>query len=381
MQIQHPIPVSLYIHMPWCVKKCPYCDFNSHSLRGELPEDSYAAALLEDFKQKLPWLQGRSIHSIFIGGGTPSLFTAEAYRSIFETIQCYVDISNIEITMEANPGTVEQTKFIGYREVGINRISLGIQSFNDQHLKTLGRIHNAEEAIKAVETAKKAGFDNFNLDLMFGLPNQSIESALLDLQTAIHLQPTHLSWYQLTLEPNTYFYKRPPILPEDDHIWEMQQQGQAYLKTNGFVQYEISAYSKNHFQCQHNLNYWEFGDYIGLGAGAHGKITDMTTQIVRRHWNVKQPKEYLATTRKSFIDNQIEIPKNELPLEFAMNAFRLHKPIPTKLLTERANLSLADIKNPIAKAIEKNLLKIENENFIVTELGKRFLNNLLELFI
>ena len=292
-------PLSLYIHVPWCVRKCPYCDFNSHESKGELPEQQYIETLLEDLKADSSYIQGRKIHSIFIGGGTPSLFSAEAYQRLFEEIQTLVPFAdNIEITLEANPGTVEQGRFAEYRRIGINRLSIGIQSFDAEKLEALGRIHSNDEAIHAAEQAREAGFDNFNLDLMFGLPEQSTREALNDLKTAITLKPAHISWYQLTLEPNTVFHRYPPALPEDDLIFTMQETGQALLASHGYQHYETSAYTKEGHACQHNLNYWRFGDYLGIGAGAHGKITLPEQNQIIRTRKSRQPDHYLNETDK-----------------------------------------------------------------------------------
>ena len=285
-----PIPLSLYIHIPWCVKKCPYCDFNSHEARNEIPEEKYLKALTQDLESELPNIWGRSIESVFIGGGTPSLFSAKGIDQLLANLRERLPIrSNTEITLEANPGTFEQERFSAYREAGINRLSIGVQSFNENHLKRLGRIHGATEAIKAAEIARKAGFVNFNLDLMFGLPEQSVDQALEDLKIAIEAGPTHISWYQLTIEENTLFHHAPPILPDDELMWEMQQKGQALLESSGYMQYEVSAYSQINKQCQHNINYWEFGDYLGIGAGAHGKLS-MPDGEISRHTKYRHPR-------------------------------------------------------------------------------------------
>lgn len=378
MQKNDQIPLSLYIHTPWCIRKCPYCDFNSHAQKGELAEEGYIKTLIQEVQQKLSLVQDRPIISIFIGGGTPSLLKAESYAALFNQLHKYLSIDKqTEITLEANPGTVEQSRFIGYRQAGINRISLGIQSFQNEKLQTLGRVHNAEEAIKAVETAKKVDFDNFNLDLMFGLPQQNIDDALYDLQTAINLQPTHISWYQLTLEPNTYFHRFPPTLPNDDTIWEMQQQGSPLLANNNFHQYEISAYSQANKQCVHNRNYWEFGDYLGIGAGAHSKITNLKTKEITRHWNMKNPKDYLDVN-KNFIANKKLLNQSELPLEFMLNALRLQKNIPIETFEQRTFLVFEDIKKKLRKAQNEGLIDFNTKQIYLTPLGKRFLNNVLE---
>ncbi len=374
------IPLSLYIHIPWCVRKCPYCDFNSHALKGNLPEPEYVAALLADLAMDYPLVAGRKLHSIFIGGGTPSLFSPESFVTLFAGIKNYFELDNIEITLEANPGTVEQARFEGFRAAGINRLSLGIQSLQDDKLKTLGRIHSASEAIKAVEIAKLAGFDNFNLDIMFGLPDQSIDDAMYDLKTALALQPTHFSWYQLTLEPNTLFHAKPPVLPMDDAIWEMQEQGQAYLQTQGFQQYEISAYAKPGKQCQHNMNYWLFGDYLGIGAGAHGKMIQGSG--IQRTWKIKNPRDYLNGHTKHNFMGGIEIIQNkDLPFEFMLNALRLNQNIPLDLFTDRTGLSAEVLKQNLDLAVQKGFLSIHNNYLTKTELGTRFLNDLIVLFL
>ncbi len=304
------IPLSLYIHIPWCVRKCPYCDFNSHALLEDLPERDYIVRLLWDLQNhKRHWLN-RPIHSIFIGGGTPSLFSFHGYRQLFSALRNELNISdNIEITLEANPGASEQQRFQGFREAGINRLSLGVQSWQPQKLLKLGRIHDDKQAAAAVDMAKAAGFTNFNIDIMYGLPEQTIEEALCDLQTTLAHQPTHISWYQLTLEPHTYFHRFPPQLPGDETQWQMQEQGRQILQSAGFVQYEVSAYCRDqHYSC-HNLNYWQFGDYIGIGAGAHSKITHEDGSV-ERYWKIKNPRDYL--TKNDLLDGHAQIPRHEL---------------------------------------------------------------------
>lgn len=380
------IPLSLYIHIPWCLQKCPYCDFNSHALKGELPEMAYINRLLEDLAQDLAIfsIQDRAIQSIFIGGGTPSLFSADAIEKLLKAIQKQCRFApNIEITLEVNPGTVEQGLFADFKQVGINRLSIGIQSFQSEKLKSLGRIHNATEAIHAVETAHQAGFENFNLDLMHGLPNQSRGDALFDLQTALSLRPTHLSWYQLTLEPNTAFFHRPPTLPADDQLIEIQEAGQSYLAKQGFYPYEISAYT-THSQPDrrsiHNLNYWLFGDYLAIGAGAHGKITDFQTQRVTRYWKTRHPKDYLDPSTP-FLAGQKIISALEIPLEFMMNTLRLYQPIAIKLFEERTGMDIGCISSQLNKAKDCGLLDWDESYIKTTELGKRYLNDLLQIFL
>ena len=373
-------PISLYIHTPWCLHKCPYCDFNSHSTQGTLPESQYIDALIEDFKQQLPDLQDRSIQTIFIGGGTPSLFSGNSYKKLLHQLHELAPIHpEAEITLEANPGTVEQSRFEGYHQAGINRISIGIQSFNDPQLKSLQRIHTAEEAIQSVAIAQSAGFNNINLDLMFGLPQQSLEDGIHDLTTAIQLQPTHLSWYQLTIEPNTLFHHQPPTLPTEDNIWRLQEQGQDLLNKSGFEQYEISAYSRPNMPCQHNRNYWQFGDYIGIGAGAHGKITDEGNQTIHRRENYKNPRDYL-NPNKPYLANRRRVDPSELALEFMMNALRLHEPIPLSLFEARTFLDRATIQTPLKKARLEKLIIIDQNTIQLTQKGHNYLNNLLALF-
>lgn len=374
-------PLSLYIHFPWCIRKCPYCDFNSHNLKQELPEQAYIAVLLADLQADLPLIKGREIISIFMGGGTPSLFSPEALSYLLQELSQLVKLSEtIEITLEANPGTVEQSRFLGYRQAGINRLSLGIQSFQDKKLKALGRIHDSQAAIKAVNSARQAGFTNFNLDLMFGLPEQSVADALSDLQTAIELQPTHLSWYQLTLEPNTLFYHQPPQLPPDENIWDIQQQGQQLLANAGYRQYEVSAYSLPDFPCRHNRNYWEFGDYLGIGAGAHGKITDNNTGKIIRTLKAKHPKDYLAT-HSATLTNQTPIHTADLAFEFMLNALRLKQPISYQLFEARTGMSATQLKQPLQNARNQNLIELTPDGFAVTEHGWHFLNDLTALFL
>ncbi len=374
------IPISLYIHFPWCIRKCPYCDFNSHTLQHEVPEKTYINMLIDDLKQQCSFIQGRVVQSIFLGGGTPSLFSADSFAHLFEQLTAHLQLDrDIEITLEANPGTVDQCHFKGFYKAGINRLSLGIQSFQNEKLTALGRIHNADDAIRAVNSARQAGFNNINIDLMFGLPKQTPTDALFDLQSAIDLKPQHISWYQLTLEPNTYFYQFPPRLPDDDLIWDMQEQGQALLSENGFEHYEISAYSQPDLFCRHNLNYWEFGDYLGIGAGAHSKITTLDTHTIMRIWKARHPKDYL-NPNKPFIAGEKIIPQKELPLEFMMNALRLTKPISISLFQQRTGLSIDEIYPKLQLASEQGLIAFNDHSITKTPIGHNFLNNLLEIF-
>lgn len=376
------IPLALYIHVPWCIRKCPYCDFNSHHAPNNLPEKQYVQALLNDLSQELPFIWGRRLESIFIGGGTPSLFSADRMDELLAGIRALLPFRpNIEVTLEANPGTFEQEKFKGFREAGINRLSVGIQSFNSEHLQALGRVHNQAEALKAAEVARYAGFDNFNLDLMFGLPQQNLEQALTDLQQAIALKPTHLSWYQLTLEPNTLFYKHPPSLPDDDLLVDMQYAGQVLLQQAGYTHYEVSAYAHPQRQCQHNLNYWQFGDYLGIGAGAHGKITDPFGQVTR-HQKYRQPAHYLQQVElgQARSDTQ-RLSAADLKFEFMLNALRLKAGFDSVLFTERTGLALETVQAPLELAERKGWLTVTDNQVTTTELGWQFLNTVIQLFL
>ena len=389
-------PLSLYIHVPWCVRKCPYCDFNSHKAEEHIPEAEYVQALLDDLAADLPYVQGREIQTIFIGGGTPSLLSVEAYKNLLEGLQEKVSfVKDIEITMEANPGTFEAEKFAGYRKLGINRLSIGVQSFADKQLKHLGRIHDGQQAVAAIKMAKEAGFDNFNIDLMHGLPDQSQAQALADIQQAIDLGPTHLSWYQLTIEPNTEFFKRPPVLPEDETLWDIQEAGQALLAKHGFDQYEVSAYAQAGKQATHNLNYWQFGDYIGIGAGAHGKVTDLVNQPesitaspVFRTWKTRAPKDFLNAAKsnstqscKGFLAGKESIQNEDLGLEFLMNALRLQDGFDLELFEQRTGYSLDTITEGIQQAITKGLLEQNGDQIKTTTKGSLFLNEILAFFM
>lgn len=376
-------PLSLYIHVPWCIKKCPYCDFNSHASEGALPERAYVDALLRDVEQALPQIWGRTISTIFIGGGTPSLLSAEAYDRLFSGLRALLSISHqAEITLEANPGTVEQQRFTDYHAIGINRLSIGIQSFDGDALKALGRIHDSREATRAVESATAAGFDNFNLDLMFGLPHQTAARAANDVATAIALNPTHISYYQLTIEPNTAFHHTPPALPADDPIVDWQLASQATLAKAGYGQYEVSAYAREHKQCRHNLNYWQFGDYLGIGAGAHSKISDAASQSITRSMKQKQPQAYLDTagTAASIISEE-KIQRVDIGFEFMLNALRLTDGFPTPLFQQHAGLPLSHINTALQRAEAEGLLTRDIHRIQPTSLGYRYLNTLVELFL
>ena len=373
-------PLAAYVHIPWCVRKCPYCDFNSHTSDSELPEDAYIDALIADLDEDLQYTHGRELTSIFFGGGTPSLFSAASLDRLLEAMQQRLSFAaDIEITLEANPGTFEQAKFKDYRAAGINRLSIGIQSFNATHLKALGRIHDDREALAAVDMARRAGFDNLNLDLMHGLPGQSLQQARADIDQAIALAPEHLSWYQLTLEPNTVFYSRPPVLPVEDVLWDIQEAGQARLAESGYAQYEISAYAREGHQARHNLNYWQYGDFIGIGAGAHGKLSHPDGRI-ERYWKTRQPKDYLNPD-KPFHAGSKELSAAELPFDFLMNALRLVDGVPSSWYSERTGQSLDTIAPLLDQAVQRGLLEPWQQQLRPTEQGRLFLNDLLEMFL
>ena len=374
-------PLSLYVHVPWCVQKCPYCDFNSHGQKGDIPEAEYIQHLIDDLKADLHLVQGRKIHSIFIGGGTPSLLTGGAYIRLLKEVDSLIGLSdNCEITLEANPGTVETNRFKEYVKAGINRISIGVQSMQNDKLKALGRIHGADEANYAAEQAKHAGLNSFNLDLMHGLPGQSLEDALSDLKHIIALNPPHISWYQLTIEPNTQFASKPPTLPQDETLWDIQEQGQALLAQAGYIQYEISGYAKPGYQCQHNLNYWRFGDYLGIGCGAHGKVTDAKTGVITRTEKVKHPRGYMDLI-KPYMYKRWEVEQDDLAFEFFMNRFRLVEPCPIEDFSALTSQPLQSQQAALTKAINAGLLIQENGHWQVSVKGHRFLNDLLELFV
>ncbi len=374
-------PLSLYIHIPWCVQKCPYCDFNSHALKQQVPEADYVAALLADLDADLKYVQGRQLQSIFIGGGTPSLFSAEAIKSLLDGVAARVPFAaNIEITMEANPGTIEAGRFAGYQQAGVTRISIGVQSFQPEKLQRLGRIHDPAQAIAAGLQATQAGLRSFNIDLMHGLPEQSVSDALSDLQQAIEIAPPHLSWYQLTIEPNTAFGSRPPVLPEDETLWDIQEQGHQLLLAAGYRQYEISAYAKPGYECRHNLNYWQFGDYLGIGCGAHGKITLPAEDRIIRTAKVKHPKGYLDPAR-AFLDRSWDVDNEDRPFEYFMNRMRLFRPIPKAEFTARTNLPAETVEQLFKRAYEQGLLEQTDTEWQVTELGHRYLNTLLTMLM
>lgn len=378
-----PIPLALYIHLPWCIRKCPYCDFNSHEIRTALPEQAYVDALLADLEQDLPRIWGRRIDSVFIGGGTPSLFSPAALDRLLSGLRARLALRpDLEITLEANPGTVEQGRFAEFRDVGINRLSIGVQSFDDEQLRQLGRIHDRRAALAAAEAAHAAGLDNFNLDLMFGLPQQTVAQAQADIATAIALQPAHLSYYQLTIEPNTRFHHAPPPLPDDDTIAEIHHQALVELARHGYQRYEVSAYARERRQCRHNLNYWEFGDYLGIGAGAHGKLSDAASGQIHRLWKLKHPRDYLAAAgTPASIGGHAPIQPADLPVEFMMNALRLVAGVATELFGERTGLPLQALEPGLSRARARGLLETAPTRLQPTALGLQFLNDLLQEFM
>ena len=375
-------PLSLYIHMPWCVRKCPYCDFNSHAVPdGKLSldlEQEYLQALVEDLKIQIDFAQGRHIHSVFIGGGTPSLISANGYQWLFTQLKSLIPFEDgCEITLEANPGTVEHDPFAGYLDAGINRLSIGVQSFNTEHLKKLGRIHSNDDAVNAIHLAKEAGFARVNVDLMHGLPEQTLEQALYDLKLAVENGATHVSWYQLTIEPNTVFFRTQPILPLDDVLEEIQAQGEAYLTAQGFINYEVSAWRKEK-PSAHNLNYWQFGDYLAIGAGAHGKVTQ--PDGVYRFQKTRLPKDYLAKVPAEHVQFK-RIEADDMPFEFMMNALRLNQGVDAKLYAERTGLSLAGLDEILSSLRARKLMVDDQTRISCTEQGHVFLNSVLEEFL
>ncbi|PIJ48899.1 YggW family oxidoreductase [Erwinia sp. OLTSP20] len=371
-------PLSLYIHIPWCVQKCPYCDFNSHALKGEVPHDEYVRHLLQDLEQDLSLSGGRMLSTIFIGGGTPSLLSAGAMQALLDGVRQRMPLAaDAEITMEANPGTVEAARFSAYQRAGINRISIGVQSFSPASLQRLGRIHGPEEAKRAARLAADLGLRSFNLDLMHGLPEQSLEDALDDLRQAIALAPPHLSWYQLTIEPNTLFASRPPPLPDDDALWNIFEQGHQLLTAAGYIQYETSAYAKPGLRCEHNLNYWRFGDYLGIGCGAHGKLTQPDGTILRTV-KTRHPRGFMQGRYRERI---YEVAAADKPFEFFMNRFRLLEAAPRRDFSRFTGLDEASVRPQLDEAIRLGYLSENASHWQITERGKLFLNSLLELFL
>lgn len=384
-------PLALYIHIPWCIRKCPYCDFNSHQANDDLPEAAYVTALRADLEQDLALVQGRKLTSIFFGGGTPSIFSANAIAQILQDAERLIGFEpDIEITLEANPGTFEQERFSGFRAAGVNRLSIGIQSFNDVQLKLLGRVHDGDEALRAVAVARKAGFDNINLDLMHGLPQQSNDDAMADLQQAIALSPEHLSWYQLTIEQNTAFYSAPPVLPEEEILADIQDAGQVLLASAGYVQYEVSAYAQPGKQARHNLNYWQFGDYLGIGAGAHGKITRPLQNSIMRLWKTRFPKHYLESQQKitapvnghqnSYVGGGEVLTPESLPLEFMLNALRLNDGVSAEIFSQRTGLCRSTLNPQWQSLTERGLVEMDCGRLSTTALGFRFLNSVLQVY-
>lgn len=374
-------PLSLYVHIPWCIEKCPYCDFNSHKLRGEIPETEYLNALIDDLKKDLSFVQGRDLFSIFIGGGTPSLISASGIQWLLENIEQLVPFSKgIEITLEANPGAIENQKIADFKAAGITRFSFGVQSFQQEKLTKLGRIHGVEEAKTAARQAHHVGMKTFNLDLMHGLPDQSLEDAMSDLNTAIALKPTHLSWYQLTIEPNTQYFSHPPKLPNDEVLWNIQEHGVKLLAQHGYHQYEISGYSQVGWECQHNLNYWRFGDYLGIGCGAHGKISLPLENKILRTTKIKHPKGYLEPER-SYMSDCVSVDKEELTFEYMLNRLRLMEPIPFSEFESYTGLARDILDEQLEQAIKKGLITVHPDFCQVTPLGHRYLNELLTIFM
>jgi putative oxygen-independent coproporphyrinogen III oxidase len=381
-RLQAP-PLALYVHMPWCVRKCPYCDFNSHAAPTQIPQRTYVDALLSDLDLDRARVSNQSISSIFFGGGTPSLFEPEEIGRLLEGVRARLPVSaDVEVTLEANPGTIEHGRFAGYRQAGINRVSLGAQSFNEAHLQALGRIHAVHDIARAVDELTRADIENFNLDLMYGLPEQSIEQAIADLESALALAPTHLSHYQLTLEPGTVFYHRPPILPDDDITWDMQQRCQELLASHGYAQYEVSAYAKPSSRCRHNLNYWSFGDYVGIGAGAHGKITDIARQEIFRTARVRQPREYMSRPSEQRLQDLHVVREEDLAFEFMLNALRLIDGFGERDFEARTGVPFRTIRATIDLAQRRGLLEASSpDRQKPTQLGQRFLNELQALFL
>jgi putative oxygen-independent coproporphyrinogen III oxidase len=376
-------PLSLYIHLPWCIAKCPYCDFNSHALAGEVPEGRYVDALLADLEVDLPRVWGRTVSSVFLGGGTPSLFSADAIDGLLSGVRARIPLApDAEVTMEANPGAVEHDRFEGYRAAGVNRISLGIQSFDNDQLKRLGRIHSAGEASAAIEAIKTAGFERYNLDLMWALPGQSVEQALADLERALAFKPRHLSHYQLTIEPNTVFAARPPTLPDEDSSWDMREACRERLDAAGLSSYEISAWAAPGEASRHNLNYWRFGDYLGIGAGAHGKLTLPAEQTILRTRRKSHPRPYLkAADDRSFIAEASAVATGQLAFEYFLNRFRLAEAVPWTEFQDRTGLARESIARQIERARELGLIEVDDNAIRRTERGEQYLNDLQALFL
>jgi oxygen-independent coproporphyrinogen-3 oxidase len=377
-------PLGLYVHLPWCVKKCPYCDFNSHQLKTERPRADYIDSLLRDFDQELPALGGRRVETVFFGGGTPSLFDPSQFAHLLARLRARIDFApDAEITLEANPGTIERGRFAGYRDAGINRVSLGAQSFEPRALERLGRIHTPEDTLRAVAELRAAGMHNFNLDLMYALPGQSLAEARTDVLTACCLEPAHISYYQLTLEPGTVFHSQPPNLPDEESAWNIQLEGQELLARAGYEQYEVSAYARAGARCRHNLNYWTFGDYVGIGAGAHGKVSLELPGRVLRSAKPKQPRDYQLqlTADPPFAGDRRSIALVDLPFEFMLNALRLNEGFACAEFTGRTGLRIDALAPRLAAARERGLLEPSATGWRATPLGLRFLNDLQATFL
>ena len=376
-------PLGVYVHLPWCVRKCPYCDFNSHAADGQIPADVYIDALLADLEQDLPLVWGRPVSSVFFGGGTPSLFTARQIGRILEVLRARLPLTpGLEVTLEANPGTVEHDRFEAYLEAGVNRVSLGAQSFDDTALRRIGRIHGAAEIDQAIESFERAGLENFNLDLMFGLPGQSLEESLRDIERAIGHRPAHISHYQLTLEPNTAFHARPPLLPDEDTCWQMQQEAAARLSAAGYSQYEVSAWARPGAECVHNLNYWRYGDYLGIGAGAHGKITLPATGEIRRIAKLRHPQAYLrAAAGGGFRAEDRVVAGSERCFEFFLNQLRLRSGVRIADFGPRTGLGWSVARPAVEQALGRGLLEQRADRLVPTDLGWRFVNDIQALFL
>ncbi len=377
-------PLSLYIHLPWCVQKCPYCDFNSHAIREEgLPEQAYVDALIRDLQFEVSLFPDRDVSSVFFGGGTPSLFSGESINQILEAVRLETRLDEkAEITLEANPGTAEADHFLAYRQAGVNRLSMGVQSFADDKLSALGRIHNGEEAQLAFQMARDAGFGNINLDLMFGLPEQTKDQALTDLEIAVNLSPEHLSWYELTLEPNTAFFQQPPSLPSEQHIIEMHQQGIEYLSDQGFQRYEISAYAKENKHCRHNMNYWQFGDYMGIGAGAHGKLTDPQTMVIHRRSRCRHPRSYFQHAgMATAVSDECIRDRNQVTTEFMMNAMRLTHGFKLTMFEDITGQKIGAIQDILDDLHGQGLIDVSATQIKPTAKGVIFLNTILMAFL
>lgn len=388
MNFTQPLPLSLYVHFPWCEQKCPYCDFNSHQAKASLQADErrYLRALVKQLEISLPYIWGRPIETIFFGGGTPSLMSVEGFDWLMSQFRSLLGLRpGIEINFEANPGSADAEKFASFAKAGVNRLSIGVQSFNNQHLQAIGRIHDASQAWSALQMAREAGIKRINLDLMFALPGQTLHQALADIERALEFAPEHISHYQLSIEPNTAFYRQPPVLPNDDLAWQMQVECQKLLAEAGYQHYEVSAYAKPNQACSHNLNYWQFGDYLGLGAGAHGKITLPAEGKILRTQMPASPGGYAEIIESAALTDQpgrwYAVEAEDLPFEFMLNALRLTEGFDLDLFAKTTGLDLATIKPKLAEFTAKNWITIEQNWLKTTELGQRYLNNLIEEFI